>query len=154
MPHDHIRAVSLEYDALTGEWWDYLQDQWDQRIDVEYKDSEDTPLVQSAGKTDVVREMLGDRRGRSLLVGDGVSDLAAREVVDLFVGFTGVVARPHVVAEADVLINGDSLAPVLSIALTESEQQTLSGTVYEAVVEASRSRFAAGEVVIREEAAT
>lgn len=149
VPHDHIRAVSLEYDELSGEWWDYLQDQWDQRTDVEYKDSEDTPLVQSTGKSDVVAEMLGDRRGRSLLVGDGVSDLAARDVVDLFVGFTGVVSRPHVVAESEVLITGDSLAPLLGVALTESEQDALSGSVYEDVLDEGRARFQAGEVTVR-----
>ena len=31
--YDRIRAVGLEYDQLSGEWWDYLQDQWDQRTD-------------------------------------------------------------------------------------------------------------------------
>jgi phosphoserine phosphatase len=149
VPHDHIRAVNLEYDELSGQWWDYLQDQWDQRTDVEYKDSEETPLIQSEGKSDVVREMLGDRRGRSILIGDGVSDLAARNIVDLFVGFTGVVARPHVVAESDVLITGDSLAPVLQLALTESERMALSGSVYGDVLEESLARSQAGEVIVR-----
>ena len=149
VPHDHIRAVNLEYDELSGEWWDYLQDQWDQRTDVEYKDSEETPLVQSEGKYDVVTDMLGNRRGRSMLIGDGVSDLAARSAVDLFVGFTGVVARPHVVNESDVLITGDSLAPVLALALTDSEQEALSGSVYEDVLEESLARFQAGEVIVR-----
>ncbi len=149
VPHDHIRAVGLEYDELSGEWWDYLQDQWDQRTDVQYSDSEETPLVKSEGKVDVVREMLGGRFGRSMLVGDGVSDLAARGAVDLFVGFTGVVARPHVLAESDVLISGDSLAPVLGLALSESEQTALSGTVYEAALNEGISRTKAGEVTFR-----
>ena len=149
VPHDHIRAVGLEYDELSGEWWDYLQDQWDQRIDVEYKESEDTPLVDSSGKSDVVREMLGRRFGRSLLIGDGVSDLAARDVVDLFVGFTGVVARPHVVSESQVLITGGSLAPLLLVALSEAEIESLSTTVYGRVVDTARARVAAGELTIR-----
>lgn len=149
VPHDHIRAVGLEYDELTGEWWDYLQDQWDQRTDVQYIDSEDSPLVNSEGKSDVVREMLAGRFGRSMLIGDGVSDLAARDAVDLFVGYTGVVARPHVVDEADVLISGESLTPVLGLALTESEQLALSGTVYEQAVCEGRARTEAGEVTVR-----
>jgi phosphoserine phosphatase len=149
VPHDHIRAVGLEYDQLSGEWWDYLQDQWDQRTDVQYMDSEETPLVEAEGKSDVVRDMLGDRFGRSMLIGDGVSDLAARDVVDLFVGFTGVVARPHVVAESDVLITGDSLAPVLTIALSGEEIQSLSGTVYKAVIDEARTRSDEGELTIR-----
>ena len=147
--HDHIRAVGLEYDELSGEWWDYLQDRWGQRSDVEYFDSEDTPLVQAEGKSAVVREMLGDRFGRSILIGDGVSDLAARDVVDLFVGFTGVVARPHVVAESDVLITGDSLAPILLLVLTDTEIEALSGSVYESVLDSARSRADAGEMTIR-----
>jgi phosphoserine phosphatase len=147
--HDHIRAVNLRYDELSGEWWDYLHDQWDQRTDVEYKDSEDTPLVQSEGKSEVVTEMLGDRRGRSMLIGDGVSDLAARGSVDLFVGFTGVVSRPHVVAESDVLVISDSLAPLLQLALTESERNALSGSVYADVLEESLARSQASEVIVR-----
>ncbi len=149
VPHDHIRAVSLEYDELSGEWWDSLQDQWDQRADVEYLESEETPLVLAEGKSDVVREMLGSRRGRSILVGDGVSDLAARDVVDLFVGYTGVVSRPHVVAESDALITGDSLSPVLVMALSGEEQAQLSGTVYEEVLDSARRRVAAGELIIQ-----
>jgi phosphoserine phosphatase len=147
--HDHIRAVDLEYDALSGEWWDFLQDAWDQRPDVEYKDSADTPLVTTTGKSDVVQQILAGRYGRSMLVGDGVSDIAARREVDLFVGFTGVVARPHVVNEADLLITGSSLAPVLTLALTESELRSLSGTVYEDVMNKSLARSHAGEVVVR-----
>jgi phosphoserine phosphatase len=149
VPHDHIRAVDIEYDALSGEWWDYQQDHWDQRTDVQYKDSEQTPLVEAHGKADVVLEMLGDRFGRSMLIGDGVSDLVARNVVDLFVGFTGVVERPRVAAESDVLISAGSLAPVLALALTESEQEALSGTVYRDVMDESLARIQAGEVIIR-----
>jgi len=147
--HDHIRAVGLEYDELSGQWWDYLQDQWGQRSDVEYLDSEDTPLVEAEGKSSVVQELLGDRFGRSMLIGDGVSDLAARDAVDLFIGFTGVVARPHVVAESDVLITGDSLAPILHLALSDTEKTALSGTVYESVLNEARARIAAGEMIIR-----
>ncbi|MGA9596028.1 MAG: HAD-IB family phosphatase [Acidimicrobiia bacterium] len=149
VPYDHIRAVDLEYDQLSGEWWDYMQDQWDQRTDVRYKDSEDTPLVDSSGKSAVITELLPRRYGRSLLIGDGVSDLAARSAVDLFVGFTGVVARPHVVARADVLITGDSLAPLLHVALTQDETNSLSGTVYETVAATANARVVAGELTIR-----
>ncbi len=149
VPHDHIRAVDIEYDALSGEWWDYQQDHWDQRTDVQYKDSEQTPLIESHGKADVVSEMLGDRFGRSVLIGDGVSDLVARNVVDLFIGFTGVIGRPRVAAESDVLISGKSLAPVLGLTLTESELKALSGTVYRDVMEEGLARIQAGEVIVR-----
>ena len=97
----------------------------------------------------MVRELLGDRFGRSMLIGDGVSDLAARDAVDLFVGYTGVVGRPHVVAESDVLITGDSLAPILLLTLTDGEIEDLSGTEYEAVLNEARARRMAGELTIR-----
>jgi len=125
VPVDHIRAVDI---ALAG--------------------PEPALLATSGGKRVVVKEMLGDRCGRSMLVGDGASDLAAREVVDLFVGFTGVVEHPRVVAAADALITGDSLAPVLGLALTESEETALSATVFGRVVEESRIRIEAGEVAV------
>ena len=57
---------------------------------------------------------IGDRR---LLVGDGVSDLAAACEVDLFVAFAGVVARPAVVEAAPVVITAPTLAPILALAL-------------------------------------
>jgi hypothetical protein len=37
--------------------------------------------------------------------------------VDLFVGFAGAIERPAVVAGADVVVRGLSLAPILPIAL-------------------------------------
>jgi phosphoserine phosphatase len=151
VPHDQIRAVDIEYDALSGEWWDFQQDRWDQRPDVLYKDSVDTPLVASEGKSHVVGELLAARHGRSLLIGDGVSDLAARRVVDLFVGFTGVIERPRVAAESAVLITGASLATVVPLALDESEQAALSGTVYREVLDEGLRRMDAGEVIVRKE---
>ena len=126
VPVDHIRAVDI---ALAG--------------------PEPALLATSGGKRVVVKEMLGDRYGRSMLVGDGASDLAAGEVVDLFVGFTGVVEHPRVVAAADALITGESLAPVLGLALTESEETALSATIFGRVVEESRIRIKAGEVTLR-----
>ncbi len=126
VPVDHIRAVDI---ALDG--------------------PEPAQLTTSDGKRVVVKEMLADRRGRSMLVGDGASDLAARQVVDLFVGYTGVVEHPRVVAAADALITGDSLAPVLGLALTEFEETALSGTVFRQVVEESRTRIEAGEIAVR-----
>lgn len=108
-----------------------------------------TPLATSDSKSGVIRGLLDNRSGRSMLVGDGTSDLGAREVVDLFVGFTGVVERPRVVAESDVLLTGDSLAPILDFALTGPQRMALMHTEHRAVVEESRARIEAGEVVVR-----
>jgi len=77
----------------------------------------ESPLARSGGKrvwvesrTDLIRPVL--------LVGDGATDLEARPAVDRFAAFTGVVRRDPVVAGADYVINGPSLAPVLALART------------------------------------
>ncbi len=125
IPARNIRAVDVYYNRLSGRWWDYQQDRWGYRPDVEYIDLEETPLVESHGKAQVIRELLPDRAGRALLIGDGVSDLAARPAVDLVVGFGGVVTRPRVAAEAEIFIHCPSLAPLLPLALAAKEQANL-----------------------------
>ena len=97
----------------------------------------------------VIRELLKDRPERSLLVGDGVSDLVAAPEVDLFAAFTGVAEREYVTSHADVLVTGDSLAPILGLALSESEEATLATTQYHDLVSASRSRIQDGEITIQ-----
>ena len=128
IPHDHIRAVDVRYNSLSGQWWDYQQDRWGDRPDVEYLDPETTPLIESHGKANVIQELLSDRGGRSMLIGDGMSDIAARSVVDLVVGFGGVVTRPRVWSEARVFIKANTLSPVIPLALSSREQTALRET--------------------------
>ncbi len=97
----------------------------------------------------MIRELLGDRSGRTMLVGDGVSDLVARPAVDLFAGFGGVVTRARVAAEADVYIKANSLAPILPLALSENEQARLVSTAHELVLNKGMTIIRAGEVSFR-----
>ena len=83
IPTENIRAVDVRFDALSGEWWDFQQDRWGQRPDVDYLTHDAGPLIKSAGKADVVRSLMGERQGKSMLIGDGMSDLAAQPAVDL-----------------------------------------------------------------------
>lgn len=145
---ENIRAVDVRYNTLSGQWWDYQQDRWGPRPDVEFMDSEETPLVGAQGKAEVVRDLLAGRRGRSMLVGDGVSDLAARPAVDLIVGFGGVVSRQRVAAEADVFIKGNSLAPVLPLALSKTQQTALSGPA-RAILDKGLAMIKARQVVFK-----
>ena len=147
IPGQNIQAVNVRYNSLSGEWWDYQQDRWGQRPDVQYLDPEETPLIESHGKSDVIRNLLQNRYGRAMLVGDGVSDLAARPVVDLVVGFGGVVARRRVAAEADIFIKVNTLAPVLPIALSANEQTALSGTIHEATLSKGQALLQSREVL-------
>ena len=130
VPAAHIRAVELHYDQLAGDWW--RSDEavnWQQP----YLNYEEGALTISDGKAEIVRELLGGRPGRSLLIGDGSSDLRASSEVDLFVGFGGVVARPAVKANAPIFLHSTSLAPLLHLAAGPAACRRLNGSQHETV---------------------
>lgn len=76
-----------------------------------------SPLSRSGGKGAVIAAWQPAVPRPSMLVGDGATDLEARPAVDAFVAFAGVVRRRDVVASADHVIDGPSLAPVVPLAL-------------------------------------
>lgn len=129
---DDIRAVELEYDELSGEWWKY----YDHRIDGQqkYMDFNDGPLTVSSGKPDIVRELAGDTWGRRVLIGDGSSDLATKDNgVDLFIGYGGVETRTKVEETSDIFLYAASLAPMLPICAGALGLELVAGTPYEAL---------------------
>lgn len=110
---DYIRAVDVQYDALSGEWW-----RQSDGFQVRYKTFEEGALTVTDGKADIVDELLSQHglpNGRSLLIGDGSSDLLAGRRVDLFVGFGGVITRQKVLEKAPAFIHSASLAPLLAL---------------------------------------
>jgi phosphoserine phosphatase len=131
VPPENVRAVELEYNELSGDWWRYYEPHT--RAHQTYLDYNEGPLTVSSGKPRIVRELAGDRHGRCLMVGDGASDLATRPVVDLFVGFGGVVAREKVRREADVFVQANSLAPILPLAAGPSGYARVIGTPHQAI---------------------
>lgn len=131
VPPENIRAVELEYNELAGEWWRYYEPATRHRQT--YLDYDEGPLTVSTGKARIVQELTGNRPGRRLMVGDGVSDLAARSAVDLFVGFGGVAARPKVRDGADAFISAYSLAPLLPLAAGLTGYNRLKDTPHRAV---------------------
>jgi phosphoserine phosphatase len=110
IPRERIRAVDVSYNELSGRWWERAAN------DKLYMTHSEGALTISNGKAQIVRELLGEQRGRSLLIGDGNSDLLAGEAVHLFVGYGGVVVRSIVRDEAPVFLNSRSLAPLLALA--------------------------------------
>ena len=85
-----VHAVSVHSDAagaFTG--WDTT-----------------SPLATSAGKPLVVRALA--LPAPVLAVGDGATDLAIRATGATFAAFTGFVARPAVVAQADLVLSSFS----------------------------------------------
>jgi len=92
-----VHAVALEFDT-TGNYVDF-----DRR----------SLLTRPGGKELVVRAILTRAKGRAAFVGDGVSDLETKPVVDLFIGFGGVAARERVREGADVFVQEPTLRAVL-----------------------------------------
>jgi phosphoserine phosphatase len=144
---DHIRAVELEYNELSGDWWRYYEPQ--ARSGETYLDYDEGPLTVSSGKPQIVKELAGDIHGRRLMVGDGASDLATRGVVDLFVGFGGVVARQKVRDEADAFVHINSLAPVLPLAAGPAGYAKVIGTEHQAVFERGLALAKQGGMTLR-----
>ncbi|MGI9647735.1 MAG: HAD-IB family phosphatase [Acidimicrobiia bacterium] len=138
VPADHIRAVGVEFDELVGAWWSHHPGQ-----EASYLDYGRGALAVSEGKEEIVEELMGGRPGRSLLVGDGTSDLLASEAVDLFIGFGGVASRPKVEKGAPAFIRSQDLAPVLPLAAGPSAVARLQETSY-------RSLFTTGVQQVRE----
>lgn len=77
-----------------------------------YKGFEETsPLTRSDGKAYIAAGLIA-RHGRVVLVGDGITDVAARQAGAFVVGFGGVVRRTAVVNAADIFVEGPSLLAV------------------------------------------
>jgi len=146
VPEDHTRAVDVWYEPPIT-----VPEVEPRKGDGvhHYTGTLPSPLTRAEGKPIVIRELLRNRTERSMLIGDGVSDLVAAPEVDLFVAFTGVAEREYVTSHADVLITGNSLAPVLSLALSATEEAALETTNYGDLAAASRTRIQAGEVTIQ-----
>jgi len=124
-----IRAVELEYNELSGEWWRYHDPQAQQSKT--YLDYNEGPLTVSSGKAKIINELTGDLPGRRMMVGDGSSDLATKETVDLFVGYGGVVTRGKVKAEAEVFVQTASLAVILPLSAGRKGWHTVQATPHQ-----------------------
>lgn len=117
LPANHIFAVDVDYDQLSGRWWETWKHPQGRNPDERYLIHDHGPLTEGTGKAHIIRRIRAMHRGRAMLIGDGTSDLEASRAVDMFVGFGGVVAREKVQASAEVFIHANSLAPVLPLVL-------------------------------------
>lgn len=80
VPPERVRAVELEFNELSGEWWRYHDPS--QLANQKFMDFYEGPLTISSGKPKVVEDLAGDLHGKRLFVGDGASDLATQSVVE------------------------------------------------------------------------
>lgn len=101
VPGERVAAVRLDFNA-----------------DGSYRDFDrSSPMARSGGKRAWIQDNDARLPRRRLMVGDGVTDLETRPVVDCFAVYTGVVRRESVVAAADVVIPGPSLESIVELAL-------------------------------------
>lgn len=124
-----VAAVDIDFDADGG-----------------YAGFEGTsPLTRNGGKPGVIQAW--NLPGPSMLVGDGHTDLEARTVVDCFVAYMGVVWRPRVAEEGDVLLRDASLAPVLALSADDADRARLRTSEWADVLARGEEllRIAAGE---------
>ncbi len=77
-----------------------------------------SPLWRNHGKVDVLAALRA-RRSPLLFVGDGVTDLEAKDVVDCFAGFGGVARRPVVEQGSEVYSADPDLGFVLNLVFGE-----------------------------------
>ncbi|MGB1252173.1 MAG: HAD-IB family phosphatase [Candidatus Promineifilaceae bacterium] len=148
VPRENIRAVEIEYDQLSGRWW---EPQNDSGNDVKYMTFDEGPLTISDGKAQIVRELLGDQKGRSLLIGDGSSDLRASRAVDLFVGFGGVETRKPVLDNAPVFLHSSSLTPLLALVCGPAGLAPLENTPFATHKQKSLNLIAQGALTFTDE---
>ncbi len=133
LPGRNVRAVPIEFDQLAGKWWRYDLDRYGGNPDERYLGLPPTPLIETQGKRTIIAEISGSER-RTMLVGDGITDLEARDAVKLFVGFGGVVRRERVALEAEVFVESGSLAPVIALALSREDVEKLRGSEHARVL--------------------
>jgi len=101
----------------------YLGIEWIEAVGLHFDEAgnyagyeRDYPTTRNGGKPEVVKTAIQQHApARTVMVGDGISDLETQSVVDLFVGYGGVVARPRVKAEARAFIHHfEELASLLA----------------------------------------
>ncbi|MGI9658278.1 MAG: HAD-IB family phosphatase, partial [Gaiellaceae bacterium] len=79
---NNVRGVQTHYDELSGDWW--CSDASDEKS---FAGFEPSALTRPDGKPEVIRDLLAEASGLTMLVGDGASDAQAADAVDMFVGF-------------------------------------------------------------------
>lgn len=151
VPAQNVHAVSVRLDELSGSWWDYTRHQYAGNPDETYFAFAPTPLSESSGKSAVVSKLAADGK-RTMVVGDGSTDLVAKDVVRLFVGFGGAERRAAVVNEAAVFLEGPGLAGLLPIALSSYGVTKLAGTSLLNIFHNGLRAIESGQVLFKDDA--
>ncbi len=77
------------------------------------------PLSNNGGKAITITKHK-NKLQRTVLVGDGSTDLDTQDVVDLFIGFGGVVYRQNVKEKSDIYVMDDNLKAIIPFVIPPS----------------------------------
>jgi len=102
---ERVHAVPLIFDA-QGAYQDF---------------DRDSPLWRKGGKAEICRRILDGRSKSMAMVGDGATDLEAKDAGATVIGFGGVAVREVVRREAAAFVDSSCLDAVLPFLLTRSE---------------------------------
>ncbi|MGR9013315.1 MAG: HAD-IB family phosphatase [Gammaproteobacteria bacterium] len=100
LPETQVHAVDIYFNE-DGSYRDYDQN---------------SPLARSGGKAEICRRLLNSP-GSLVMIGDGKTDMEAKQAGAVVIGFGGVVDRLVVREQADVYCTEPSLVPVLAYIL-------------------------------------
>ncbi|MGZ8161002.1 MAG: HAD-IB family phosphatase [Methylobacter sp.] len=100
LPEAQVHAVDIYFNA-DGSYRDY---------------DRNSPLARSGGKAEICRRLL-KAQGSLVMVGDGKTDMEARQAGAVVIGFGGVADRPVVREQADFYSAEPSLVSILAYIL-------------------------------------
>lgn len=100
LPETQVHAVDIYFNE-NGSYRDY---------------DRNSPLARSGGKAEICRRLL-KAQGALVMVGDGKTDMEARQAGAVVIGFGGVADRPVVREQADFYSAEPSLVSILSYIL-------------------------------------
>ena len=77
----------------------------------------DAPTARNGGKPDIIKDFLNDKfPSKTVMMGDGISDLETQSVVDVFIGYGGVISRQAVQTESQFFLTDfKELPKIISI---------------------------------------
>jgi phosphoserine phosphatase len=149
VPRHRVHAVHERFDSLAGRWWAYWEHLDGHNLDERVADVADSPLTTTSGKARAI-ERIVPSGAWSLLVGDGSSDLAARNAVRTFVGYGGVVYRSAIEERSDIYIKCRSLSPVVVVAGGKPGMAVLKASEFRPIVEKGLKLIATGAVAFKD----
>jgi phosphoserine phosphatase len=118
--HENVHAVPLIFSA-EGEYVDY---------------DKTSPFINMEGKGEWLEANFPDVE--RLHIGDGLNDISVKEVGVHLVGFGGGQLHPHIARHCSRYIVHNSLAPLLSLVLTQEEVNQLDPVHQEAVAKGDK----------------